>query len=530
MSNRQRHALFAVATVALLAACARTSDDDGAVPEATPSAVAAAVRVQSVARALAHLDANALAVPHDQDHTFAARDVIVDSSGEEHVRFDRRYRGLRVLGGDVVVHAQGDGAFKGVSLAFANPIQVDVTPTVSAEAAVTRARQQLLGSVTAVGAPELVVYAGEGAASLAYEVIVSGTLEGGAPSELHVVVDARGGEALDSWDGIETVTGTGTGFFDGTVALETTLSGSTYKLTDPTRGGGSTVDMNNGTTGSGVLFADSDNSWGNGALTDRATIAVDAQYGGGATWDYYKLVHGRNGIKNNGAGATSRVHYNTNYNNAYWSDSCFCMTYGDGDGTTFSPFTAIDVTGHEMTHGVTSATAGLAYRGESGGLNEATSDIMGTMVEYYANLATDAPDYLIGEKLYKSNPSGTKALRYMYKPSLDGKSPDCYSSAVKRLDVHYSSAIANHFFYLLAEGSSPSTGPASPTCNGSSVGGIGRSAAARIWYRALTVYMTSRTAYADARKATVSAATDLFGAGSAQASAVAAAWSAVSVN
>uniref|UniRef100_UPI0013D3529C M4 family metallopeptidase n=3 Tax=Pseudomonadota TaxID=1224 RepID=UPI0013D3529C len=79
--------------------------------------------------------------------------------------------------------------------------------------------------------------------------------------------------------------------------------------------------------------------------------------------------------------AYNRVHYSRNYNNAYWSDACFCMTYGDGDGTTLRPLVALDVAGHEMTHGVTSRTANLTYSGESGGLNEATSDIFGTMVE-----------------------------------------------------------------------------------------------------------------------------------------------------
>ena len=78
------------------------------------------------------------------------------------------------------------------------------------------------------------------------------------------------------------------------------------------------------------------------------------------------------------------------------------MTYGDGDGVTFNPFDSLDVAGHEMTHGVTSRTANLTYSGESGGLNEGTSDIFGTMVEFYANNTNDTPDYLIGEELYKN--------------------------------------------------------------------------------------------------------------------------------
>ena len=121
----------------------------------------------------------------------------------------------------------------------------------------------------------------------------------------------------------------------------------------------------------------------------------------------------------------------------------------------------------------------------------------------------------------------------MDNPIADGSSPNCYSSNTKNLDVHYSSGVGNHFFYLLAEGSGAKTiggvAHSSPTCNGSTVTGIGRDAAGKIWYRALTVYMTSSTNYAGARTATLNAARDLYGAGSVQQNTVAAAWSAVSV-
>src|SRR3546814_4019395 len=128
------------------------------------------------------------------------------------------------------------------------------------------------------------------------------------------------------------------------------------------------------------------------------------------------------------------------------------MTFGDGDGRSVYPLVAIDVAGHEMTHGVTSRSADLIYSGESGGLNEAISDIFGTMVEYYSNNASDRPDYLIGEEIFMNNAAGTKAIRYMFKPSLDGSSPDCYSSSLGNLDVHYSSGVANHAYYLMARG------------------------------------------------------------------------------
>jgi hypothetical protein len=206
------------------------------------------------------------------------------------------------------------------------------------------------------------------------------------------------------------------------------------------------------------------------------------------------------------------------------------MTYGDGSGNA-KPLTALDVAAHEMTHGVTAATAALNYSGESGGLNEATSDIMAAAVEFYANNPKDVPDYTVGE-LIDINGNGTP-LRYMDKPSKDGSSRDYWSSSLGSLNVHYSSGPANHFFYLLAEGSGAKTinGVAydSPTYDGLPVPGIGIGNAAKIWYRALTTYMTSTTKYAGARTATLQAAADLFGADSATYETVANTWAAINV-
>ncbi|CAM5508466.1 Periplasmic nitrate reductase [Streptomyces violaceorubidus] len=203
-----------------------------------------------------------------------------------------------------------------------------------------------------------------------------------------------------------------------------------------------------------------------------------------------------------------------------------------GDGTAFGPLVSLDVAGHEMSHGVTSKTAALTYSGESGGLNEATSDIFGALVEWHADSSADPGDYLIGEKVVRDG-FGRDALRYLDRPSRDGSSADCWSTSLGDLDVHYSSGVANHFAYLLAEGSGARTvgGVAydSPTCDGSTVSGIGRDKLGDIWYRALTVYMTSSTDYAGARAATLSAAGDLYGTGSAEYAAVGAAWSAVDV-
>ncbi len=127
------------------------------------------------------------------------------------------------------------------------------------------------------------------------------------------------------------------------------------------------------------------------------------------------------------------------------------MTYGDGDGTEFGPLVSLDVAGHEMTHGVTENTANLTYSGESGGLNEATSDIFGTMVEFHAASPADPGDYLIGEEFDLGRPPRLPPRWTPRTPTASRRS--CWTSGTQDLDVHHSSGVGNHFFYLLAEGS-----------------------------------------------------------------------------
>jgi Zn-dependent metalloprotease len=491
-------------------------------------------RDNAVLHARAGIRTHPDAVAASRDDAYSVRDVVLDDDGSEHVRFDRSYKGLPVLGGDFVVHDDSRGELTSVSRTQRAAISLSTTPGVSSSEAAGTAAAEFEGRADSESSPALLVDARHGAPALAWGVIVSGVTAAGDPSELHVVVDASTGAVRDAYDGIEatrpapsgtTAPADGLSLYDGKVALTTVLSKGSYSLQDPTRGGQSTYDLGGRTSGSGTLVTSTTGTFGNGSTSDRKTVAVDAQYGAAQTWDYYRSTFGRNGIANDGKGAPSRVHYSTGYSNAFWSDSCFCMTYGDGNGTTTTPLVSLDVAGHEMTHGVTSRTAGLTYSGESGGLNEATSDIFGTMVEFAAGNVSDAGDYLIGERIH---PNGYP-IRYMDDPAKDGKSASCWSSTVGSLDVHYSSGVANHFFYLLAVGSGLSGYGNSPTCDGSVVVGIGNDRAARIWYRALTTYMTSSTDFAGARSATLRAATDLYGEGGSDYSAVASAWSAVGV-
>ncbi|MER6411929.1 M4 family metallopeptidase [Streptomyces humidus] len=541
----RRAAAVALVGVSALIAAAVQSGAATAAPVKSPQA---ASRANPGAESLRLTPAQRAALIRDADAGKAAtarelglgakealvvRDVVKDADGTVHTRYERTYAGLPVLGGDLVVEKTRSGVTEDVTKATRAAIKVaSLSPAVSA----AKAQKQALSLAAAAGAakaatdqaPRKVIWAANGTPVLAYETVVGGLQEDGTPNELHVITDATTGQKLYEYQGIET--GTGNTMYSGTVTLGTTQSGSTYNLTDAARGNHKTYNLNRGTSGTGTLFSGPDDVWGNGAASNAETAGADAHYGAALTWDYYKNVQGRDGIKGNGVGAYSRVHYGNNYVNAFWDDSCFCMTYGDGSGNTH-PLTAIDVAGHEMTHGVTSNTAGLNYSGESGGLNEATSDIFGTAVEFYAANPSDVGDYLIGEEI-DINGDGTP-LRYMDKPSKDGASKDNWYSGIGGVDVHYSSGPANHFFYLLSEGSGAKVVNGvsynSPTADGLPVTGIGRDKAEKIWFRALTTKFTSTTNYAGARTGTLAAAGELYGTTSTEYKAVQDAWAGVAV-
>jgi Zn-dependent metalloprotease len=479
------------------------------------------------------------------EQEFVVTDVVEDGDGGTHVRMDRTYGGLPVLGGDIVVHQGAKGAWEGASQTLKAPLTLALKAPLGAATATVKAlapakaTRAITNLRAAEAAPRLVVDTLSGKSRLAFEVLSIGRRADGTPSRLASYIDARTGKVIRREEQIHTADGSGQSLYSGTVPIQVTPSGSSYQLKDGTRGNATTTDMQGKTDSvlctllgigctNGVVFNSPDPSFGSGSNANRETAAVDVHYGGAMTFDYFKNVHAHNGIFGNGTGAPSRVHYGNKYVNAFWDGSK--MTYGDGDGVEFGPLVSLDVAGHEMSHGVTENTAGLTYSGESGGLNESTSDIFGTMVEFYAATTNDPGDYFIGEQFDLASGQG---FRRMDDPALDGASQSCWTTGTKNLDVHYSSGVGNHFFFLLAEGSGThqigGRTHTSPTCNGSTVTGIGHEDAADIWFQALDAYMTSGTTYAQARTATLNAARDLYGAGSAQQNAVAAAWSAVSV-
>ncbi|HEY5180409.1 MAG TPA: M4 family metallopeptidase, partial [Dermatophilaceae bacterium] len=486
-------------------------------------------RAAGIAAAQSRSAAAGLALGLGSGEKLVVKDVITDPDGSTHVRYNRTFDGLRVIGGDLVSHQDKAGKLKSVSWNASLKVAVSsMTPSVSLASADAAGAKKSASTqkTTTASAGELVVFAGDSPKAsprLAYDVLTEGFRTDQTPSRLHTIVDATTGATLRTWDEIQN--GTGHGIYVGTVPIGTT-PGSGYSMRDAV--GNYTTDLNGATSGTGTTFTDADDIWGNGTVSDRASAGVDAQYGAQKTFDFFKNVLGRNGIWDNGVGALSRVHYGINYVNAFWDGTQ--MTYGDGASNTH-PLVEIDVAGHEMSHGVTQATAGLIYSGDAGGLNEATSDIFGTAVEWYANNASDIPDYFIGE-LLNLRGNGTP-LRYMDKPSKDGASRDCWSSSVGGLDPHYSSGPLNHWFYLASEGSGAKVingvSYNSPTCNASTVTPIGRDAAEKIWYRTLTTYLTSTSNYAAAREGAIKSTKDLYGTASTQCAGIAASFSAIAV-
>lgn len=439
---------------------------------------------------------------------FMPRQITRDALGQVHVRMDQYYRGLPVFGDQLITHMDSKGNLLSINGTLARPYGIEIEPTLSAKQALELAMADFGQEVSARPEVKLVVVRlDEGGTYLAWQVKLT-DIESATPAAHTYFVNARTGIFEWDFDSLETEAAVGVGhsLYSGDVPLDTDRGLANYTLNDSVRGNSQTTDMKNGTSGNGVDFTDDDNDWGNGKSTDRASAGVDAAFGAAVTWDFYQETFGRKGIRNDGKGALSRVHYSSNYVNAFWSDSCFCMTYGDGDGVNASALVSLDVAAHEMTHGVTAATAALVYSNESGGLNESMSDIMGTAVEFYAvaNGVTTPAEYWIGEDIWTPT-KPADALRYMDTPKKDGRSIDHYRNYKRGLDVHYSSGLPNNVFYLLANGGKNST-------SGTTVVPIGLDKAQAVFYRALTTYWGARSTFSKGAQGTFQAATDLYGA------------------
>lgn len=461
----------------------------------------------------------------------------------------------------------------GAGVGAGSVAEPNTTPAITAEQAIDAAVQKLApnGTHTAKPEAELILFpltikqrkasainkAERALNALDLETVVTGyqlayfvktrMMSGERPILMDSIINADDGKVIQEISAMHNVVGTGNSQYNGAVPINTTFDGTNYKMTDPSRGtggrfGAMAITDANHTSSPGAVYTNPTNVWGdglqyNGGSTTNAngqTAAVNALWGMMNTYDTMNNVLGWKSLDGNNTSTYINVHVNNNYENAYYSDACKCMFIGDG-ASYFYNLGSIDVIGHEMGHGITASTSNLTYAGESGGLNESNSDIVGDMVEAYARnggTGTVIPtgnDWFMGKEIARNG----VPLRFMQKPSKDGSSPDAWSSSLGGLDVHYSSGPNNRMFYFLSQGSNATVGNDAYsqflTGSPSAMSGIGNDKAFRIWFKANTTKFTAGTDYADARAKMIQTAEELYGAGSKEVVAVTRAYAAINV-
>ncbi|MDP4551082.1 M4 family metallopeptidase [Alkalihalobacillus macyae] len=442
-----------------------------------------------------------------------------DELGMTHVRFNQTKNDVPVEGAEIIVHYNANDEITVVNGAYNNQLEesdLDTTPAVTSEKAMEAAKSSVKAhnELDQLPTSKLVIYPFQGQNHLAYKVNVN--FIGNEPGNWFVFVDAETGKVIDKHNAImdvdqyKTQNGSGTGVLGDHRLLHISKSkaeneGTTFQLADYSHEG---LD--------GILTYDYSNNklelFSNKSASFKSEFdrpAVDAHYNSEQVYDYYLNEHGRNSLDDNGMPIQSVVHYGDNYNNAFWNGTY--MVYGDGDGEFFIPLSAsLDVAAHEMTHGVTSNSANLIYKFQSGALNEAFSDIFGALI--------DDSDWEIGEDIMApaAVADGRTSLRSLSDPSKYpvgskyapyGNGEGMYPSHMDEfydlpgdLDnggVHINSSIINHAAYLTAQD-------------------IGREKLGDIYYRALTHYLTPTSDFSDARQAIIQSAVDLYGEGSSE--------------
>ncbi len=485
-----------------------------------------------------------------ENETFELSRTETDQLGMTHYMYQHLYSGVPVMHSEYRLHMK-DGFVQSLNGEFYSNLSMSTTPSISSADAIAAAKSHIGATqyrwessseetalkqrtnnpdATYAPQPELVIAPVSGNYlnpdfRLCWKMDIYAT----APlSRNWVYVDAQTGQVIWTSERIhETDTPTTANtVFSGPQNIITDSFAGGYRLQDASRGNGvRTFDMNEGTDyGSAVDFTDADNVWGPTPAIDQ--YAIDAHWGAEMTYDYYFTTHNRNSLDNNGFELLSYVHFDQNYGNAFWDGAE--MTYGDGDGSTFDePLTTIDVTGHEITHGLTEHTANLEYQGESGALNESFSDIFGVTIDNFATGTTGALMWRIGEQCTADQ----QGIRLMNNPSAF-QNPDTYegnnwasTTGFDNGGVHTNSGVQNFWYVLVTEGGTGTND------NGDSynVTGIGMANAADIAYRNLTVYLGANAQYADARFYAIEAANDLFGACSPEVITTTNAWYAVGV-
>ncbi len=386
-----------------------------------------------------------------------SRKQYVDPDGNITTRYTQMYKGVPVIGDDIIINRRSSGDIERAHGFVVNGIKqdlVNVTPTLSSSQAMQLAKKQSAVNEVSILPNNTFEYENEssrlgvwmkenGKAVLVYEV--SFMQYGENPSRPYYLIDANTGEILKYFDNIQHSNATGPG---GNLKTGLYNYGSDYGYLNVTQSGGTctmnnsnvkTINLDHGTTGSTAYsFTCPENTYKqiNGAYSPLN----DAHYFGGVVYDMYNDWLNTSPLTFQ---LQMRVHYGNNYENAFWNGSS--MSFGDGLNK-FYPLVSLDVTSHEVSHGFTEQNSALVYSGKSGGLNEAFSDMAGEAAEYYM---TGTNDWMVGAQIFKS--SG--ALRYMNNPTMDGRSIAHQSDYYDGLDVHYSSGVYNKAFYNLATSS-----------------------------------------------------------------------------
>ncbi len=457
----------------------------------------------------------------------------VDELGHAELRVQQELDGIPVFGGEASVHLDETGALIAVDDHLVADLDVDTTPLVDELDAVERAVGDAggWGVLTDDVSADLWVVRHDGQDRLAWRVSMR-RMDGTAATDLPVIfVDAHTGERFWRLTEMKTADGTGTSNYSGTVALKIYKpTGDTYYYLEHPGKYYGTYTFSGGYSSAYYVY-DSDTAFTSSSQTE----AVDAHYYAGVVKDYYDDTHSFDAVDGDGGPGTVAslkgdynvlalyVNYGTDYANAFWTGSE--MVFGDGDGSWFGPLTTLDITGHEMTHGVTAHFANFTYYGESGAIDEGYADIFGAMVE--RSLDGDVANvWKIGEDAYTPGTSGD-ALRYMNDPNKDGYTTshydDFYCDSSDYCGVHANAGIIMLAYYLLSEGGKH------PDYGGTSMTGVGEDTAELIAFRALKKYSSSETDFADARNSWLDAATDLYTAGSSEYKAVMNAWALVGV-
>ncbi|MBT1444077.1 M4 family metallopeptidase [Shewanella sp. JM162201] len=371
--------------------------------------------------------------------------------GKQKERLQQYFHGVPVQGFSVAADRSVMGSYsnlKGLMLTEINKDASFAKPSLSKARALEIAKAAKGGHGLKAGKtrndsaePWIILYGKDKEPRLVY--ITSYVVDGAAPSRPFTIVDAHSGEVLDRWEGLtHAATGTGPG---GNVKTGQYEYGTQYGYLDVEVNGDTctmnnanvkTVNLNHGTSGNTAFSYTCPRNTVkeiNGAYSPLN----DAHYFGGVVYDMYSQWYNTAPLSFQ---LTMRVHYSNNYENAFWDGSA--MTFGDG-GNTFHPLVSLDVSAHEVSHGFTEQNSSLVYAGQSGGMNEAFSDMAGEAAEFFMR---GTNDWLVGADIFKGN----GALRYMADPTLDGISIGHINDYVDGIDVHHSSGIFNKAFYTLA--------------------------------------------------------------------------------